>query len=52
MLAVKEIHTSLNSRTKQIQNRIVYEDFKEYNNDRLQRLWKYAQLSGLKEFSL
>ena len=38
--------------TKQIQNRIVYEDFKEYNNDRLQRLWKYAQLSGLKEFSL
>lgn len=41
-----------NSRAKQIQNRIVYEDFKEYNNDRLQRLWKYAQLSGLKEFSL
>ena len=41
-----------NSRAKQIQNRIVYGDFKEYNNDRLQRLWKYAQLSGLKEFSL
>ena len=33
-------------------NLITIEDFKEYNNDRLQRLWKYAQLSGLKEFSL
>ena len=41
-----------NSRAEQIQNKIVRQDFKDYDNDRLQRLWHYAQLSGLKEFSL
>lgn len=33
-----------------IQNKIVREDFMGYEEERLKRLWKYAQLSGMKEF--
>ena len=34
----------------QIRNDLVYEDFKEYDDSRMKRLWKYAQLSGMKQF--
>ena len=41
-----------NKMASQIHNDLVYEDFKEYDDSRMKRLWKYAQLSGMKQFDI
>ncbi len=41
-----------NKKAAQIHNDLVYEDFKEYDDSRMKRLWKYAQLSGMKQFDI
>lgn len=38
-----------NKMAAQIHNDLVYEDFKEYDDSRMKRLWKYVQLSGMKQ---
>lgn len=35
---------------RNIDNPLVIDDFREYDDNRLSRLWKYAQLSGMKKF--
>ena len=39
-----------NARLEQINNEIVMEDFSMYSKGLLPRMWKYAKLSGIKEF--
>ena len=39
-----------NKMARNISNPIVVSDFKEYDIERMSRLWKYAQLSGMKIF--
>lgn len=40
-----------NKKANKINNTIVIQDFMNYNDLKMQRLWKYAQLSGLKQFN-
>lgn len=45
----------LKKRNKEVQllnNAIVQEDFRIYSDDLLARMWQYAKLSGIKEFSI
>ncbi len=39
-----------NERIKKTQNEVVQVDFESYSANQLRRMWKYAQLSGMKEF--
>lgn len=41
-----------NEKIKAVSNDIVQVDFESYNPDQLLRMWKYAQLSGMKQFEL
>ena len=39
-----------NKKLQYVDNTVIQADFYGYNDDLLRRIWKYAKLSGLKEF--
>jgi len=36
---------------QQIPNKVVQEDFEGYSDELISRLWEYAKLSGIKEYT-
>lgn len=50
----KDYLVSIEDRNKKIQridNIVIHKDFEGYSDDLLQRMWNYAKMSGIKEFS-
>ena len=39
-----------NKRIQQVENVIIQNDFDAYSDDLIDRMWKYAKLSGVKEY--
>ena len=39
-----------NKRIQQVENVIIQNDFDVYSDDLIDRMWKYAKLSGVKEY--
>ncbi|MDE6209983.1 MAG: HNH endonuclease [Lachnospiraceae bacterium] len=40
-----------NRKIQLIDNIVIHKDFKSYSDDLLQRMWQYAKMSGIKEYS-